>query len=254
MGFGETRLEESLRPPSGRHPLGTDRLGRDVLVRLLWGGRASLAAAVASAALLLSVGVAVGALAGFHGGRVDLVLSRVIEVFQCFPTFLLIVTAVALIPEQSLPPLLALVLVIALVNWTGVARLVRAEFLRARELDYVAAARALGFSTPRIVFGHVLPNVLGPVQVAAAFALGSGVLIESGVSFLGFGVRHPVPSWGSLLSESRTLEHWWLVCFPGLAIFAAVLGTHVLGETLREALEPRPLTEPGAEPAGEPAR
>ena len=144
MGFGETHLAEALRAPSGGHPLGTDGLGRDVLVRLLWGGRASLAVAFASAALLLSVGVALGALAGFHGGRVDLLLARVIEVFQCFPTFLLIVTAAALIPEQRLHPLVALVLVIALVNWTGVARLVRAEFLRARELDYVAAARAHG--------------------------------------------------------------------------------------------------------------
>jgi peptide/nickel transport system permease protein len=208
-----------------------------------------------SAALLLALGVTVGALAGYHGGRVDLVLSRVIEVVQCFPTFFLIVTAVALIPERRLHPLFAVVIVIALVGWTGVARLVRAEFLRARELDYVAAARSLGFSSTRIAFGHVLPNVLGPVLVAAAFAVASGMLIESGVSFLGFGVRHPVPSWGALLSESRSLEHWWLQLFPGLLIFAAVLSTHVLGEALRERLDPRGPGEPGESGAlgGEPA-
>ena len=224
-----------------RHPLGTDGLGRDLLVRLLHGGRVSLAVGLASAALLLALGIAVGALAGLHGGRVDRALSRVIEVVRCFPTFFLIVTVVALIPEQRLHPLFAVVLVIALVGWTGVARLVRAEFLRARELDYVAAARSLGFSSWRIAFGHVLPNVLGPVLVAAAFAVASGVLIESGVSFLGFGVRHPVPSWGALLSESRSLEHWWLQVFPGLAIFAVVLATHVLGEALRARLDPRDL-------------
>jgi peptide/nickel transport system permease protein len=154
-----------------------------------------------------------------------------------------------------LHPLFAVVIVIALVGWTGVARLVRAEFLRARELDYVAAARSLGFSSTRIAFGHVLPNVLGPVLVAAAFAVASGMLIESGVSFLGFGVRHPVPSWGALLSESRSLEHWWLQLFPGLLIFAAVLSTHVLGEALRERLDPRGPGEPGESDAlgGEPA-
>jgi peptide/nickel transport system permease protein len=249
-GPAETDLSAALCPPSwgpaggegpsaGAHALGTDALGRDILARVIWGGRASLAVGVASAALLLAVGVAVGALAGFHGGRVDLALSRSIEVFQCFPAFFLIVTAAALIPERRLHPLLALVLAIALVNWTWVARLVRAEFLRAREQDYVAAARSLGFSSARIAFGHVLPNVIGPVQVAAAFAVASGVLIESGVSFLGFGVRPPMPSWGALLGESRSLEHWWLVVFPGLAIFATVLATYALGESLRGALDPR---------------
>ena len=195
----------------------------------------SLVVGVVSAALVLLIGVLAGGLAGYHGGWTDRVISRVIEVVQCFPAFFLIVTVVALIPDQRLHPLLAVVGVIALVHWTSIARLVRAEFLRARELDYVAAARAQGLAPRRIIFGHVLPNVLGPVLVAGAFAVASGLLIESGVSFLGFGVRHPIPSWGALLSESRSLEHWWLQIFPGLVIFATVLSIHVLGDALRVA-------------------
>jgi peptide/nickel transport system permease protein len=231
---GEPGLNHPLR-----HPLGTDALGRDLLVRLLWGGRISLAVGFVSALILVVLGVLIGSAAGYLGGRTDTLLSRLIEIVQCFPAFFLIVTAVALVPERTLHPLFTVVIVIGLVSWTGIARLVRAEFLRARELDYVAAARALGLGAPRIVFGHVLPNVLGPVLVAGAFAVASGILIESGVSFLGFGVRQPVPSWGALLGETRTLQHWWVQLFPGTLILLAVLSTHLLGEALRDALDPR---------------
>lgn len=245
--FGELGLNHPLR-----HPLGTDALGRDLLVRLLWGGRISLAVGLASALLLVTLGTLIGACAGYYGGWCDALLSRLIEIVQCFPAFFLIVTAVALIPAQTLHPLFAVVLVIALVSWTGVARLVRAEFLRERELEYVVAARALGFSGPRTMFLHVLPNVMGPVLVAATFAVASGILVESGVSFLGFGVQDPVPSWGALINESRSLEHWWMLLFPGLVIFATVLSMHVLGDGLREVLDPRlsGVREPGSERRG----
>ena len=286
LGFAETHLEESYRPPTWtakselderghyvrgprvpepdpvtgripgaqpvevrygeppangawRHVLGTDKLGRDLFVRALYGGRISLAVGLLSTALLVAIGTAVGAVAGYAGGRVDLVLSRLIEVVQSVPAFFLIITAVALIPEKTLHPVLAIVVVIALVRWTGVARLVRAEFLKLKELDFVLAARALGLSRRRIVFRHVLPNALGPVLVAAAFSVAAGILTESSISFLGFGIQHPIPSWGSLINESRAVEHWWIQVFPGLLIFLTVFCTNLVGEGIRDALDPR---------------
>jgi peptide/nickel transport system permease protein len=260
-GVAETNLTETSRPPSWaepredpgvgvrwgepgsgsrfRHLLGTDALGRDLLARLVHGGRVSLAIGLISAAVLSILGTAVGLFAGYLGGWVDGLASRGIEVLQCFPAFFLILTASALIPERELHPLLTITLVIACVGWTGVARLARAEVLRLKGHEFVLAARALGCSPVRTVFRHVLPNALGPILVAAAFAVASGILMESAVSFLGFGVRLPVPSWGALLQESRSVETWWIQLFPGFAVFAAVLCYNLLGEGLRDALDPR---------------
>jgi peptide/nickel transport system permease protein len=189
--------------------------------------------------LLVAIGVLVGAVAGYAGGRVDLLLSRLIEIVQSIPAFFLILTVVALVPARELHPILAIVIVIALVRWTGVARLVRAELLRERELDFVAAARASGASASRILFRHLLPNAIAPVLVAATFAVAGGILTESAISFLGFGIRHPVPSWGSLLNESRAAEYWWVQVFPGLLIFVTVFCYNVVGEGVRDALDPR---------------
>lgn len=235
----EVRYGEPARNSAWRHPLGTDGLGRDMLARLLWGGRVSLSVGLCAAALLSAIGVLLGSLSGYFGGWVDFAVSRLIEVVLSMPALFLIVLAAAYVDPAALHPLAAIVAIIALVAWTGVARLARAELLRLRQAEFVLAARALGFPAWRVILRHALPNALSPLIVAAAFAVGGAILTESVVSYLGFGVRHPFPSWGALVNESRSAEHWWIQLFPGLFIFAAVSGYNLLGEALRDALDPR---------------
>jgi peptide/nickel transport system permease protein len=237
------RVDERFGEPAvgtpWRHLAGTDAVGRDLCARILWGGRVSLVVGLAAALLLTLVGVVFGAAAGFLGGRTDFVISRAIEIALAIPALYLIVLAAAYVDPDVLSPLVAIVLIIAAVAWTGVARLVRAEMLRLRASEFVLAARALGFSEARILFAHALPNALSPALVAATFAVGGGILTESVVSYLGFGVQHPLPSWGALINESRSAAHWWIQFFPGLFIFAAVASFNLLGEALRDALDPR---------------
>jgi peptide/nickel transport system permease protein len=235
----ETRPGEPERNSPWRHVLGCDALGRDVLVRLLYGARASLSVGLLSAAALFSIGAIVGLLAGYLGGWVDLLLSRGIEVVLCFPAFFLVLLVLSTTDPEVLPPVLAVSLVIALVGWPSVARLVRAEVLALRERDFVVAARALGVPRLRLLLVHVLPNAVGPAIVAASFAVGGGALVEAALGYLGFGVREPVPSWGALVNESRSLEHWWLQLFPGLAILLSVACYNLVGDAVREALDPR---------------
>ena len=237
----EVRFAEA--PPNAphRHLAGTDELGRDFFVRLLWGGRVSLAVGILSAVLLTVIGVFIGSIAGYFGGWVDVAIMRVIEILQSIPAFFLILASLAFIDpkEVSIPPIFIIVVVIALVRWTGAARLVRGEFLRLREQEFVLAANALGFSNMRTIFRHVLPNALSPVLVNAAFSVAAGILTESAVSFLGFGVQHPEASWGSLVNESKSPEFWWIQVFPGFLIFITVTCYNLVGDAVRDALDPK---------------
>ncbi len=226
--------------PDAHHWLGTDELGRDVLARLIWGARVSLFIALVTVLLAVLVGLLIGATAGYAGGVVDLVLSRVIEVMTTFPTVFFLIALLAVLRTQSSWPL---VLVLGLTRWPEVARLARAEALKLKHFDFVLAARAMGASPLHIVLRHIIPNALGPVIVAATFAVGSTLLLETALSFLGLGVAPPTASWGELLTEAhRTLIHpgaWWLAVFPGAAIGGVVLCVNRVGESLQSALTRR---------------
>ncbi len=221
------------------HLLGTDSLGRDLSARLLHGSRISLSVALLATLAMSIMGIGLGALAAMGGRLTDACVMRAIEWLSSFPAFFLVLAAVALVPEDRLHPLASIVLFISLVGWTEIARLVRSELLALTKADSALAARSLGLSPLRILCKHLLPAALGPVFVAMAFAAAGTVLFESGVSFLGFGVRNPDPSLGALLAEERGAGSWWMQVFPGLAIFVLVLCANALGEGLRRALDPR---------------
>ncbi len=229
-------LDERLEPPSPRHLLGTDELGRDVLARMIHGAGISLKVGFVSIAIAMVLGVSVGALAGYYGGWMDVVLSRVIEVVICFPLLFLILAVIAFLP----PSIYTIMVVIGLTRWTDIARYTRGEFIRLREREFTEAARALGVSDRRIILRHLLPNSLAPVLVTATFGVASAILIEAALSFLGLGVQPPTPSWGGILASFRQQNFaWWLTLFPGLAIFATVTSYNLLGEGLRDASDPR---------------
>ena len=233
-------LEARLSPPGGAHLLGTDGVGRDVLARLVHGTRISLSVGFVAVSLYVLIGVLLGALAGYYGRWTDVVVSRLLEVMMVFPTFFLILTVMGIVERTSI---WLVMLVIGLTGWPGVARLIRGEILRVRELDYVAASRALGGSDARIILRHVIPNAIGPVLVAATFGVAGAILTESALSFLGFGTPPPAPSWGELLTQAYeyavTPGAWWLTVFPGLCIFVTVTAYNLVGEGLRDAMDPR---------------
>jgi len=232
-----TQIAQKLKPPCAAHPFGTDQLGRDVFTRMLHGARISLLVGFVAVGVSIFIGIAVGSLAGYCGGAVDSVLMRFVDMMMCFPTFFLILTVVALLK----PNFWNVMIVIGLTGWMGAARFVRAEFLSLKERDFVVAARALGASGVRIIFRHMLPNALAPVLVSATLGIAGAILTESGLSFLGFGVQPPNPSWGNILSDGRLyiFDAWWMTLFPGLAILFTVLAFNLFGEGLRDALDPR---------------
>lgn len=236
-GPTEIDLAASLMPPGGGHLLGTDDRGRDVLSRMIHGSRVSLSVGFVAVSIATFIGVCLGAMAGYYGGKVDVLISRAIEVMICFPTFFLILTVLAFLR----PSIYNIMIIIGITGWPGVARLVRGEFLKQRQLDYVTAARAVGASDLRIIFYHILPNSLAPVLVSATFGIAGAILLESSLSFLGFGVPPPTPSWGEILSQSKNYIDfaWWLTIFPGVAIFLTVTAYNLVGEGLRDAVDPR---------------
>lgn len=234
-GYRETDPAHGVEGPSHEHWLGTDTEGRDVFARMLYGARISLTIGVVAVGIYVTIGVVLGALAGYFGGWVDIVVSRFIEVMICFPSFFLILTLAALIEKRSI---FHVMVIIGITSWPGVARLIRAEFLKHKNLDYAQAALALGIPKRRIIFGHILPNAIAPVLVSATFGVASAILIESSLSFLGLG-DVTVASWGETLNTGRVENKLWLILAPGFAIFAVVTLFNIVGEGLRDALDPK---------------
>ena len=230
-------VSKSLLPPELAHPFGTDDLGRDVLLRMLYGARISLLVGFVAVGISCLIGIFLGSLAGYYGGWVDALIMRFVDIMLCFPTFFLILAVIAFLD----PSIWNIMIVIGLTSWMGVARLVRAEFLSLRQRDFVLAAQALGASDFRLIFRHILPNAMSPVLVSATLGVAGAILTESALSFLGIGVQPPTPSWGTMfIVGKQTLgTAWWLSVFPGLAILITVLGYNLLGEGIRDALDPR---------------
>lgn len=235
-------LINSLEPPSPHHWFGTDIQGRDVWARLVYGARVSLSVGLVSQGIALTLGLILGLVAGYYGRWVDELVMRFADVTLAFPTLLLLIALVAALQ----PSLTVVFLTIGVVGWAGMARLVRGQVLVVRELEFVQAERALGARDSRIIVRHILPSVVAPVVIAATLGVAGAIMAESSLSFLGLGVQPPTPSWGSMIADGRDLYQLrhapWTSVFPGLAIGAAVLGFNLLGDALRDALDPRAIS------------
>lgn len=230
-------LENILEGPSLRFLLGTDRLGRDVLSRLLYGGRISLWVGFVAVGISIAIGSVLGLISGYFRGWVDEVIMRFVDIMLCFPSFFLILAVIAFLE----PNLTNIMIVIGVTSWMGCARLVRAETLSLREREFIASARLAGCSTWRILGRHILPNSLAPILITATLGVAGAILIESSLSFLGLGVQPPTPSWGNMLMDGKNAIEIapWLSIYPGLAILITVLGYNLLGESLRDMFDPR---------------
>jgi peptide/nickel transport system permease protein len=233
----EINLNEKLLPPSHKHWMGTDDLGRDVASRMIHGAGISLKVGFVAVAIAVVIGVLAGAMAGYYGGTVDLAISRIIEVVMCFPFFFLILAVIAFLP----PSIYNIMIVIGITRWTSIARYTRGEFIRLKSQEFAEAAKALGVQDRKIIFRHILPNSLAPVLVSATFGVANAILIEAALSFLGLGIQPPTASWGGILSLAKQFIEvaWWLATFPGLAIFITVTAYNLLGEGIRDASDPR---------------
>ena len=237
-GYARTDLKISEEPPSEEHWLGTDDVGSDVLGRLIHGSRVSLSVGFVAVGISSVIGVLIGALMGYFGGAVDFLLMRFVEIMMAIPVFFLIITIVAYFK----PSLVNIMIIIGVTGWTGNARFIRAEFFKLRKQDYVQAAKSLGLPLRSILFRHMLPNGIAPVLVNATFGVAGAIFTEAALSFLGFGVVPPTPSWGQMLSLGVSTTGrflWWLSLFPGLSIFLTVVSYNLVGEGLRDAIDPR---------------
>ena len=230
-------VKRILEPPSGRHLFGTDQLGRDVLSRMLYGSQVSLAVGFVSVGIAATIGILLGAAAGYHGGLVDAATMRLVDLMLVFPRFFLLLAVLAFLK----PSIWTIMTVIGFTGWMGVARLVRAEFLALKEREFVLWSQSIGASGFRIIWRHILPNAMAPVLVAMTLGIPAAILTESGLSFLGLGVQPPHATWGNILNEGKEVIElaWWLSVYPGVAILVTVLSYNLLGEGIRDALDPR---------------
>ena len=245
-----SQLPDKFQSPSAEHWLGTDALGRDLFTRILYGGRISLSVGGFAVAISLLIGVPIGALAGYYGGKVDSILMRLTDAFLSLPPFLVLILLASILREVEMPlfqrsSVLTIGLVIGVLSWMTFARLVRAAFLTLRELDFVSAARALGASDRQIILRHILPNGIGVIIVEATLQLGYAIIQESGLSFLGFGIQQPTPSWGNLIAAAQDhfIRYPWLAVFPGLMIFLNIISINYIGDGLRDAFDPYKVLE-----------
>jgi len=241
----ESDIKNRYQAPSLEHPFGTDGLGRDLLTRVLYGGRVSVKVGLLVVAITLSIGLPVGSIAGYYGGWVDNVLMRISDATLSMPRLLFLILLSAILRETDLPfvksnSVMTIAVVLGALSWPTVARLVRAVFLTFREMEYVSAARALGASDLRIIVGEILPNGFGPIIVESTLGIGYAIMEESGLSFLGFGIMPPTPSWGNLLNNAQEylVAYPWLAIFPGLMIFLTIISINFIGDGLRDALDP----------------
>lgn len=224
--------------PSKEHILGTDEMGRDVFARLVYGGRVSLTVGMLGMLIQIFIGTTLGIIAGFYGGVVDSIIMRIVDVFMCFPFFVIAIAMAAILG----PNIWNVIIIIGVLSWTGIARIVRAEILKLKKSEYIEAAHALGIKNIRILLKHLLPNIIPSVIVASTLSIASGILTEASLSFLGMGVKPPQPSWGNMLAAAqnmRTLQsEWWLWIPPGLCVFLTVMSINFMGDGMRDFLDP----------------
>lgn len=240
-------IEDRNNPPSAAHPMGTDEVGRDVLTRALYGGRVSLTVGLVAAGLAVLIGTVIGAFSGYYGGLLDRGLMRFTDAFLAFPALFVLIVLGAFLRDSALAGLRnqawLVAIAIGVISWMGVARVVRSTFLSLREADFVEAARAGGAPNRRIIIYHILPNAIGPIIVHGTLLVAYAIIAESGLSYLGFGVQPPTPSWGNMLGGAQTYmsRYPWLAVFPGLMILLSVLSVNYVGDGLRDALDPHQL-------------
>lgn len=233
----EQNILNRLQPPSGKHLFGTDELGRDVLSRMIYATKVSLLVGIISVGIATLIGTILGLISGYYGGWVDTLIMRVVDTMLCFPTFFLILLVIAFLK----PSIYNIMIVIGLTSWPGLTRYVRAEVLKIKNSEFVLSAKLAGIPPTRILFVHILPNVLVPIIVTFSLGISSAILTESALSFLGLGVQPPEPSWGNILTAGKDYIHlaWWLSLFPGAAIFITVVAFNLLGEGLRIYFSPK---------------
>nr|WP_312216903.1 oligopeptide ABC transporter permease [Clostridioides sp.] len=223
-------------PPGGEHLLGTDELGRDVLARLMYGGRISLIVGVIATLLQVIIGVVLGTLAGYFGGITDVIIMKIVDIVMCFPFFIVAIALAAIIG----PSIYNLIFIITILSWTSIARIVRAEIFSIKERDFILASRAVGFNNFDIIRNHILPNIAPSILVAMTLSMANAILTEASLSFLGMGVKSPMPSWGNMLTAAQSMStlsnEWWLWIPPGFMIIVSVLSINFLGEGLRNSL------------------